>query len=102
MPMTAPLAQAPPPLRLEMTAPVTQSATADEFLVQFMLPSGFALAALPEPLNARIVLREVTQRTYAVIRYSGSGSQANCEKHLEHFSSDISGPRRHRNRSRAH
>ncbi|MCI4428242.1 MAG: heme-binding protein [Burkholderiales bacterium] len=83
MPMTAPVTQTPTPLRLDMTAPVTQSATADGFRVQFMMPSGFALATLPEPLNAQIVLREVTQRTYAVIRYSGSWSQDNDEKHLE-------------------
>jgi hypothetical protein len=70
-------------VRLDMTAPVTQSASADGFLVQFMMPSGFTLATLPEPLNTQIGLREVAPRTYAVIRYSGNWSQANYEKHLE-------------------
>ena len=83
MPMTAPVTQTPTPVRLDMTAPVTQWAAAGGFLVQFMMPGGFSLATLPEPLNAQIVLREVAPRTYAVIRYSGSWSQDNYEKHLE-------------------
>jgi hypothetical protein len=90
MPMTAPVTQTPKPLRLDMTAPVTQSATANGFLVQFMMPSSFALATLPEPLNAQIVLREVAQQTYAVIRYSGSWSQDNYEKHLEQLRNALS------------
>ena len=85
--MTAPVTQTPlpaqPPIKLEMTAPVTQAATRGGFLVQFVMPKGYTLATLPEPLDARVKLREVPGSRMAVIRFSGSWSQSTYEENLQ-------------------
>ncbi len=82
--MTAPVTQqAAPPVKLDMTAPVTQAATPGGFLVQFVMPKGYTLATLPEPLDARVKLREVAGNRVAVIRFSGSWSQSTYEEHLQ-------------------
>lgn len=80
--MTAPVTQAAVPVKLEMTAPVTQSAAPGGFLVQFVLPQGVTVASAPEPLDARIQLREVPPSQVAVIRYSGFWSDSNYNEHL--------------------
>ena len=80
--MTAPVTQAAVPVKLEMTAPVTQTAAPGGFLVQFVLPRGVTVATAPEPLDARVQLREVLPSQVAVIRYSGFWSQSNCDDHL--------------------
>ena len=80
--MTAPVTQAAVPVKLEMTAPVTQTATPGGFLVQFVLPKGVTAASAPEPLDARVQLREVLPSQVAVIRYSGFWSESNYGEHL--------------------
>ena len=89
MQMTAPVSQTPAPMKLDMTAPVTQSATQGGFLVQFVMPRAFTMATLPEPVDSRIVLRDVEPRRYAVIRYPGSSGQANYDKHLDKLRSAV-------------
>ena len=85
--MTAPVTQqAAPPVKLEMTAPVTQAAApggTGQFVVQFVMPKGYTLATLPEPLDARVKLREVPGNRVAVIRFSGSWSQSTYEEQLQ-------------------
>jgi SOUL heme-binding protein len=81
--MTAPVTQAAVPVKMEMTAPVTQSATPGGFLVQFVLPKGVTLTSAPEPLDARVQLREVLPSQVAVIRYSGFWSESNYNEHLD-------------------
>ena len=78
--MTAPVTQAP--VKLEMTAPVTQTRATGGFVVQFVLPRGVTLDTAPEPLDARVQLREEPGGRIAVIRYSGFWSQANQDEHL--------------------
>jgi len=80
--MTAPVTQAALPVKLEMTAPVTQTAAPGGFLVQFVLPKGVTAASAPEPLDARIHLRDVPPSRVAVVRYSGFWSASNYEEHL--------------------
>lgn len=80
--MTAPVTQTAAPMKMEMTAPVTQSATAGGFMVQFVLPKGVTVANAPEPLDARVMLREVAPQRVAVIRYSGFWSESNYNEHL--------------------
>ena len=80
--MTAPVTQAAVPTKLEMTAPVTQTALASGFLVQFVLPKGVTVANAPEPLDARVQIREVPSGLVAAIRYSGFWSDANYNEHL--------------------
>ncbi|MBK8767153.1 MAG: heme-binding protein [Burkholderiaceae bacterium] len=80
--MTAPVTQAAVPVKLEMTAPVTQTATPAGYLVQFVMPKGVTVANAPEPLDARVQLREVPPTQVAVIRYSGFWSESNDSEHL--------------------
>lgn len=81
--MTAPVTQTAVPVKLEMTAPVTQSAVTAGFLVQFVLPKGVTLANAPEPLDARVQLREMAPHQVAVIRYSGFWSASNEAEQLQ-------------------
>ena len=83
--MTAPVAQtaaAAAPVKLDMTAPVAQTATAGGFLLQFIMPRGYTLTTLPEPLDARVKLRDEPGKTVGVIRYSGGWSQASYDENL--------------------
>lgn len=80
--MTAPVTQSAEPVTLEMTAPVTQDAVAAGMRVQFVLPRDVTLATAPEPLDARVRLREEPPALRAVIRYSGTWSQANYDEQL--------------------
>lgn len=82
MAMTAPVTQAAVPMKLEMTAPVTQTPTAGGYLVQFVLPKGITTANAPEPLDSRVMLRDVLPKRVAVIRYSGFWSESNYNAHL--------------------
>jgi hypothetical protein len=82
MAMTAPVTQSPEPVKMAMTAPVTQSAAGGGTRVQFVLPADVTLATAPEPLDARVKLREEPAAVRAVIRYSGTWSQANYDEHL--------------------
>ena len=80
--MTAPVTQSASPVKLPMTSPVTQDAAPGGMRVQFVLPSDVTLATAPEPLDARVRLREEPAAVRAAIRYSGSWSQANYQEHL--------------------
>ena len=83
--MTAPVIQTPAPqaaVKLEMTAPVTQTTAPGGFLVQFVMPNGYTLATLPEPMDDRVTLREVPASRVAVIRFSGNWSQAVYQEQL--------------------
>ena len=80
--MTAPVTQAAEPVKLEMTAPVTQASAPGGFRVQFVLPKGITAANAPEPLDARVNLRDVAPKRVAVIRYSGFWSDDNYNEHL--------------------
>ena len=66
MAMTAPVKQVAAPVKLEMTAPVKQTAAPGGFVVQFVLPRGVTVASAPEPLDARVQLREVVPAQVAV------------------------------------
>ena len=81
--MTTPVTQAAAPVKLAMTAPVTQALSEGGYLVQFVLPAGVTLATAPEPLDARVHVRQLPGREIAVIRYSGFWSEANYDQHLK-------------------
>ena len=65
-----------PSERIAMTAPVNQVQSPWGFLVQFTMPASFTLATLPKPTDDRVHLREIPARRIAVLRYSGSWSEA--------------------------
>ncbi len=69
-------------MKLAMTAPVTQSVTTDGMLVQFVLPKDVNMDNAPEPLDPRVMLREVPPKRVAALRYSGTWSESNYQTHL--------------------
>jgi hypothetical protein len=79
--MTAPVAQAP--ARISMTAPVAQSPVSGGYVVQFAMPREWTLETLTEPLDSRVVLRELPARKLAVIGYSGTWSRSRYEENLK-------------------
>ena len=81
--MTAPVMQAPKGETIAMTAPVTQSGSDAGWVVQFMMPSEYTLATLPEPTDSRVTLRQLPARRFVVLRYSGTWSEANYNAHLQ-------------------
>jgi len=87
--MTAPVTQTAAPVKMEMTAPVSQTGVAGGFVVQFVLPKGITVANAPEPLDARVMLREVPPQRVAVIRYSGFWSESNYNEHLAKLQSSL-------------
>jgi hypothetical protein len=71
--MTAPVAQQPGDSRIAMTAPVGQSTTGDgRFSFFFFMPSQYTRETLPIPNDPRVRIRELEERTMAVLQYSGS------------------------------
>jgi SOUL heme-binding protein len=81
--MTAPVTQSAAAVKMDMTAPVTQGpAAGGGQLIRFVLPKGVTLETAPEPLDPRVRLRLVPASRLAVIRYSGTWSQANYDEHL--------------------
>ncbi|MDO9315108.1 MAG: heme-binding protein [Burkholderiaceae bacterium] len=92
--MTAPVTQTAAPVRLEMTAPVTLAAApgaTGSYVIQFVLPKGVTLDSAPEPLDARVRLREIPVQRVAAIRYSGFWSDANYNEHLDRLRVTLKG-----------
>ena len=80
--MTAPVTQAVMAAPDNTSVPMTPSVASGGMRVQFVLPKGVTLASAPEPLDARVKLRAMPAADWAVIRYSGTWSQANYQQHL--------------------
>ena len=73
--MTAPVNQQPAGEKIQMTAPVNQEKTgSSKYRVGFVLPAEFNSRKPPEPLDSRLKLRLVPERTLAALRYRGSWS----------------------------
>ncbi len=79
--MTAPVNQQAASQKIAMTAPVNQQKAGDAYVVSFVMPAEFTLATLPEPLDKRVVLKEVPGHLAAAILYSGSWVQKNYLDH---------------------
>ncbi len=69
--MTAPVTMEPQSARIDMTAPVTLEKNEEDWRIHFVMPSEYSLQTLPKPNNSDVTLREVPQRQYAVVRFSG-------------------------------
>lgn len=81
--MTAAVAQSGGGEQIAMTAPVAQTASGDGWVVAFHMPRGSALADMPRPLDASVVLREQPRRRVAVLRFSGFGAESNLVRRSE-------------------
>jgi hypothetical protein len=70
--MTAPVVQEPASEKIAMTAPVVQQADGAGWKVAFVVPSIYGWHDAPEPVDSRVSLRLVPERTVAVVRFSGT------------------------------
>jgi len=80
--VTAPVGQEPASEKIAMTAPVTQTRNAGEWVVRFTMPSAYSLETLPEPNDPKVHLRVVPPTRFAVLRFSGLASQADVEARI--------------------
>ncbi|AOS98667.1 SOUL heme-binding protein [Microbulbifer aggregans] len=82
--MTAPVAMQPRSEKISMTAPVSMEQSGGQWRVSFVMPSQYTMETLPRPNNQAVTLRQIPQRTYAVIRFSGlAGEDKVAEKTAE-------------------
>ena len=87
--MTAPVTVEPAAKseKISMTAPVTVEPRAadmpmreaQDWRVQFVMPSQYTLQTIPRPKNPAVTLREVPAKWYAVVRYPGINTQSKVE-----------------------
>ena len=67
---------------IAMTAPVSQSRADDQgWNVSFFMPNHMHLDKVPDPIDSRIRIKELTDTHYAAIRFSGFSSRHNLAKH---------------------
>jgi len=68
---------------IAMTAPVMETLGEDAPVMAFTMPSQYALQELPKPVDDRVVLKEVPEKTVAVIRFSGWATSYKVQKRTE-------------------
>lgn len=73
--MTAPVTQAQSE-KIAMTAPVIQQADNDIWKVRFVMPEGYTLTSLPVPKNNAVKLKQIPEKRFVVIRFSGVADNA--------------------------
>jgi hypothetical protein len=81
--MTAPVEIASSGQSIAMTSPVEIDANGGRMTMRFFMPTAYAMADLPEPLDPRIKLSVVPAVTMAAFRYSGSTGNANTKANSE-------------------
>lgn len=95
--MTAPVTVEPQSEKIAMTAPVTVSPTAKDtsmntsgkWRVQFVMPSKYTMANIPQPNNSEVKLREIPGKFFAVNRYTGFNNQARVQAKTDELSAWI-------------
>ncbi len=85
--MTAPLISQGRNEQIAMTSPVIS----DDEAFSFVMPEEFTMDTIPEPLDDRIVIAEVPERTLAVTRFSGRASYRDIQKHFDELVAALNG-----------
>jgi hypothetical protein len=78
--MTTPVLRSQQREKIAMTAPVLQTANRTAWTVQFIMPSQYTLATLPQPNNPSITIKEVPSSSIGAIRFSGSAETETLRK----------------------
>src|SRR5690349_10037552 len=92
VPMTAPVTQQGGQ-KIAMTAPVTQQGGSETWRVRFIMPSKYTLVTLPKPNNPAIELKEIRQKRFAVIRFSGMAGEESLERYNKELDDFLSAKR---------
>jgi effector-binding domain-containing protein len=87
--MTAPVTQRSSQ-KIEMTAPVKQQGLDGTWKVNFTMPSKYSMNTLPKPNNEKVTLHQVPSKKYAIIKFSGMGSNKNLALHEKELQEYIS------------
>jgi effector-binding domain-containing protein len=86
--MTAPVLKQPAQ-KIAMTAPVLQTKKqSEQWQIKFVMPQHYTLDSLPRPNNESIHIVQIPSKKMLAIRFSGSASINNLDKHqaeLEQF-----------------
>ena len=72
MAMTTPVLREATSENIAMTTPVLQQKVGNQWVMAFVMPSNYTLETLPEPLNAKVAIKQLPAKKVAVLRYSGS------------------------------
>ena len=78
--MTAPVSQQSN-RKIQMTAPIQQKGQGRSWKISFVMPSTFSLDNLPVPIDKRIEIKPISEKVYAVLRFSGLNSDDNIASH---------------------
>jgi len=92
--MTAPVVQARAGRSesIAMTSPVVQQpAGGESWSIQFIMPSKYTMATLPQPNDPRVRLVEIPARTFAVVRFSGLGKADAVAQHEKALDAALAG-----------
>ena len=92
--MTAPVVQARAGRSesIALTSPVVQQpAGAESWSIQFIMPSKYTMATLPQPNDPRVRLVEIPARTFAVVRFSGLGREDAVARHEKALDAALAG-----------
>jgi len=78
--MTAPVSQDAGSEKIAMTTPVNQERTGNQWRIAFLMPSAYTIEKLPQPLDPKVLLKEIPPRRMAAITYSGTWSKRRYEE----------------------
>lgn len=88
--MTSPVLDEVKGESIAMTSPVLDSIdSSGKRVVSFLLPSKYTLETLPVPNDDRVILREVSAKKIAVIRFSGLWSQKRFNTKLDELRASL-------------
>jgi hypothetical protein len=66
--------------KIAMTAPVTiEPQTNEQWRVNFVMPSRYTLETIPKPKNNAVSLKEIPNKTFVVLKYSGFNSTSKVQ-----------------------
>jgi effector-binding domain-containing protein len=68
--------------KIAMTAPVGQELKNGKYVISFTMPGTYTLESLPIPNDKSVIIKHISVKTYATIRFSGTWSQSRYEEHL--------------------
>lgn len=89
--MTAPVVQkGNASEKIAMTAPVIMNDTNGQWIVRFIMPSGYTMETLPEPNDPKVRLVPVAPVRMAVIRFSGLAREGDVESNTKTLQQFIS------------
>jgi len=75
---------------IAMTAPVQETMSGNDGEMAFTMPSEYGMGDLPNPENENVELRNVPERTVAVIVFSGRANNAKAETQWQELSATLS------------